>query len=259
MVGDGGGGVAAVVLYHGAQFLGVLLGERLQFETVEVAVACEVAGFVPDVGDAAAHAGAEVAAGGAQHRHTPAGHILAAVVAYAFDDGMGAAVAHTEALGGDAAEIGLAGGGAVKHHIAHQHIVLGGKTAGGRRVDDDLAAGQPLAHIVVGVPFHFEGDPRRQPRAEALPRRAVQFYPDAVLRQQPAFGDLGHPMGEHGAHHPVGVVHLPFYPHLLAAAETRRRQFNQLLIQRLLQPVFLTLRAIHLGAFINHLGGRQDA
>ena len=86
---------------------------------------CEVAVVVEHVGDAAAHAGGEVAAGPAEHDDAPAGHVLAAVVADALDDGVGAAVAHGEALAGDAAEEGLAAGRAVERDVADDDVVLG--------------------------------------------------------------------------------------------------------------------------------------
>ena len=63
---------------------------------------------IVDVGDAARHAGGEVAPGVAQHDHDAAGHVFAAVVAGAFDHRDRARVAHGEALAGDALEIGLA-------------------------------------------------------------------------------------------------------------------------------------------------------
>ena len=44
--------------------------------------------------------------------------------------------------------------------------VLGG-------IDDDLAAGEPLADVVVGVAFERQRDPARHERAEALAGRAV--------------------------------------------------------------------------------------
>ena len=84
----------------------------------------EVAGDVPDVGDAARHAGGEVAAGRAQDDGAAAGHVLAAVVADAFDHGPGAAVADTEPFGRPAAEEGLAAGRAVQHDVADQDVVF---------------------------------------------------------------------------------------------------------------------------------------
>ena len=66
---------------------------------LDVAALPEIAVRVPDVGDAAAHAGGEVAAGGAEDDDAAAGHVFAAVVADAFDHGVGAAVADGEPLG----------------------------------------------------------------------------------------------------------------------------------------------------------------
>ena len=80
---------------------------------------------IPDVGDAAAHAGGEVAAGRAEDDHTAAGHVLAAVVAHALHHRDGAGVAHAEALGRHAAEVALAAGGAVQDDVADEDVLLG--------------------------------------------------------------------------------------------------------------------------------------
>ena len=58
------------------------------------------------------------------HHDDAAGHVLAAVVARALDDGDGAGVAHREALAGDAAEIALAGDRAVEHRVADDDRAL---------------------------------------------------------------------------------------------------------------------------------------
>ena len=57
-----------------------------------------------------------------KHHHPPAGHILAAVIAHAFDHRLHAAVAHAETLAGHAADIGLAAGRAVKGHVADDDV-----------------------------------------------------------------------------------------------------------------------------------------
>jgi hypothetical protein len=66
-----------------------------------------------------------------------------------------AAVAHAEALAGHAADVGLAAGRAVEGDVADDDVVLGTKVDLRRRIDDDLAAGQPLAEVVVGVAFEL--------------------------------------------------------------------------------------------------------
>ena len=77
--------------------------EPLEVDHVDVAVERERSVGIEHVGDAAAHAGGEVAAGRPEHDHAAAGHVFAAVIADAFDDGVGAAVADRESLAGDAA------------------------------------------------------------------------------------------------------------------------------------------------------------
>ena len=85
----------------------------------------EVAVLVEHVGDAAGHAGAEVAAGRAEHDDAAAGHVFAAVIADGFDDGVHAAVAHAEALAGHAADVGFAAGRAVERDVADDDVLLG--------------------------------------------------------------------------------------------------------------------------------------
>ena len=103
----------------------IVVVELLDLDHLVVDLAVEVAVGVVDVGDAAGHAGAEVAAGVAEHDHAAAGHVLAAVVADALDDRGGARVAHAEALADDAAEEDLAAGRAVPDHVAGDDLVLG--------------------------------------------------------------------------------------------------------------------------------------
>ena len=90
--------------------------------------------LVEHVGEAARHAGGEVPAGAADDHHAPARHVLAPVVAHALHHGERAAVADREALARDAAEVGLAAGRAVEHHVADEDVLLGdeGRSRGGK-------------------------------------------------------------------------------------------------------------------------------
>ena len=160
---------------------------------------------VPDVGDAAAHAGGEVAARGAEHDDAAAGHVLAAVVADAFDDRVGAAVAHGEPLGGAAAEQGRAAGGAVQAHVADDDVFLRDERGGPRRVDDEPAAAEALADVVVGVAFELQRDALGEEGAEALAGRAGELEVDRVVGQQVDAVPLGDLVAEDGADGAVGV------------------------------------------------------
>jgi hypothetical protein len=80
---------------------------------------------VEHVGDATGHAGREVAPGGPEDHDGAAGHVLAAVVADALDDGGRAGVAHAEALADRPAQEDLTRGGAVADDVAGDDVVLG--------------------------------------------------------------------------------------------------------------------------------------
>src|SRR5207248_11570047 len=93
--------------------------DLVEAHQLQVAPALEPFVLVQHVGDAAAHAGGEVAPGPAQHDHPAAGHVLAPVVAAALDHGPGVGVAHGDALAGQPPEEGAPARGAVEHGAAH--------------------------------------------------------------------------------------------------------------------------------------------
>ena len=126
---------------------------------------------VEHVGHAAAHAGREITAGAAQHDDAAAGHVFAAVIADALDDGLRAAVANGEPLAGDAAHERVAAGGAVERDVADDDVFFRGKRGVARRTDDEASAGQSLADEVVGLAFERQCDAAGKKRAEALTRR----------------------------------------------------------------------------------------
>src|SRR5579884_86637 len=101
-------------LDHRAEdFLIVRRMHWLQLDHAHVAPLFELPVLVEDVGDPARHPGGEIAAGPAEHDDDAAGHVFAAVIPRAFDDGPHAAVSHGKTLAGRAVEIALAGGRAV--------------------------------------------------------------------------------------------------------------------------------------------------
>ena len=84
----------------------------------------EIAVDIPDVGNSARHAGREVASSGTQNHDSSARHVLATVIADAFDHGPGTAVAHAEPFGSSSAEESLTARGSVQHNVADQDILL---------------------------------------------------------------------------------------------------------------------------------------
>ena len=160
-------GVRVVALHHRAQ-LGRSSSPSGSSSTISVFT--RPLDEVQHVGDPAGHAGGEVAPGRSEHDHAPAGHVLAAVVADALDDGHRAGVADAEALADLAAQERLAGRRAVEDDVAGDDVLLGDERGVGVRADDDPPAGQALAEVVVGVADEPQRDAARQERAEATAR-----------------------------------------------------------------------------------------
>src|SRR6185295_10089725 len=160
--------VAGRVIMLPARIL--FLDHRLELHHRHVAAFLEAAVGIEHVGDAARHAGREVAARAAEHHHDAPGHVFAAMIARAFHHRDGAGVAHREALAGDAAEIALALDRAVQHRVADDDRLLGHDAGGlARRIDDDAPAREALADIVIGLAFELEGDAAHEPGAKTLP------------------------------------------------------------------------------------------
>jgi hypothetical protein len=92
-------------------------------DELPVAAPLELGQLVVDEGDAARHAGAEVAAGLAEDDRDTARHVFATVLAHALDDSGGAAVPDAEALARRAADEELAARGAVEAGVAGDHLL----------------------------------------------------------------------------------------------------------------------------------------
>src|SRR5579859_2393691 len=149
LVGAAAAGLRQVQQQQGLHQLLILRIQRTEGDELRVAAPAEGVVQVEDIGQAAGHAGREVAPGGAEHQDDPAGHILAAVVAHALDHGEGAAVADGEALAGLPRYVERPARGPVEQGIAGDRV-RGRPVAGrGRRPHDDHAAGHAFADIVV--------------------------------------------------------------------------------------------------------------
>ena len=92
-------------------------------------------------------------------------------------------VAHREALAGHAVEERLAAGGAVERHVADEDVLFRQEGGAARRIDDQPAAGEALADVVVGVAFQFQRHARWPGSAEALAGRAGELEADGVVGQ----------------------------------------------------------------------------
>ncbi len=169
----------------------------------KIAALGKVTRLIEDVSHATRHAGGKVPPRVADDQHAAARHVFAAVVANPFDNRNGAGIAHREALARHAAEIAFAGDGAVKHRIADDDGFFRNEADLLLRLHDELAAGQALADIVIGLAREFKGDAMRRPGPKALARNAIELHRDRVFRQSRMAIALGHFARKHGARRAV--------------------------------------------------------
>ena len=75
------------------------------------------------------------------------------MVADGLNNRLHAGVTDAEALASHAAEVSLAARRTVEGDVANNHVLLGAKGGAAGRVDDELAAGEAFAAVVVGIAF----------------------------------------------------------------------------------------------------------
>src|SRR5438105_8299847 len=184
----------------------LLVRHWLELDHGEVAARFEATVLVEHIGDTAGHPGREIAAGLAEDHDDAAGHVLAAMVAGALDDGDSAGITHREALPGDAAEITFALDRAIEHRIADDDRFLRHNARVGGGADDDSAAGEALADVIVGVAFELERHAARKPRAEALAGSAGEFHVDGVGRESLVPIPFRNFAGEHRPRGSIGIL-----------------------------------------------------
>src|SRR5437899_10934125 len=91
------------------------------------------------------HAGAEIQAERPEDDDDATGHVLATVLADAFDDGERTAIADGETFSGAAGDEELAGRGAIEHGVSGKNVTAPRSCKA--RSDSDGAAGKPFSDI----------------------------------------------------------------------------------------------------------------
>src|SRR5271154_588148 len=180
-------------------FLGVDFGQRDKFAMENL-----VGLGTDDISETAGHARTEIEAQRTEDQYDASGHILAAMLANAFDDGESAAVAHGKAFAGAAGDIKLAGSRAVENGISCENIAAArGRGAG---CDGNRAAGKSFANVVVGFAVELQGDPFGEEGAEALSCGARKFLSDLFYGGAAIFSAAHQFAAETGADAAVGIV-----------------------------------------------------
>ena len=206
-----------------------------------VAEGREPSARIIDIGDAARHAGREIASGVAQHDHHAAGHVFAAVVAEPLDDRDRAGIAHAEALARDTFEIGLAGDGPIEHGVADDDVRRRIARRLRRLAHDDPAARQAFSDVVVGVADQFQADATGQESSEALAGRAGEPDADGLVGQSLVAIAPGHFTRQHRADRAVEIADRIVQPHRRLALQRLGGVFDQPAIERRLQAMVLAL------------------
>src|SRR5690606_28166265 len=168
-----------------------------------------------------------------------AGHVLAGVVADAFDDGGRAGVADAEPLADDAAGEQLAGGGAVQDDVAADDLLLGREPGVGGGTEGQPPARQALADVVVGVADQPQRDAAGDERAERVAGRAGEGDVDGVVGQPAGAALPGQLVAEHGPDGPVDVADGQFELDPRAVLDRALGELDEGVVQGLLQPVVL--------------------
>src|SRR5215469_9074932 len=104
-----------------------------------------------EISEATSHTGAKVEANGAKNSRDAAGHVFATMLANTFNNG----------------------GGAVENRVPYEDIAAFGSV--GACADDDCAAGEALADVVVRFAEQFQREAGGEERAEALTCGATEF------------------------------------------------------------------------------------
>src|SRR5690242_10256465 len=129
--------------------IGIL--QLFQADQLHVAARMKITRFIQDIGNPTTHAGGKIASSLAENHDFSAGHVFATVIADGLDNGVDTGVADGKTFAGHAANIDFTSGGTVECHITDDDIVLRGKGRTLWWINDEFAAAQALAEIVVGI------------------------------------------------------------------------------------------------------------
>ena len=119
----------------------------------------------------------------------------------------------------------------------------GRKSGAFRRIDDNPAAREPFADIVVGVAFERQRDAFGQECAEALAGGTGEMEPDGILRQSRGSGAPGNFSAQHGADRAMHVADRQLQLDGGSRFQGIARVVDQLVVERLLQSMILRHQA----------------
>src|SRR5438309_1797994 len=156
---------------------------RIDFEKGHEIAVKHILGFGPrHISKAAGHAGTEIQAEWPENDGDAAGHILATVLADAFDYSKRAAVADREAFASAAGNEEVARSGAVENGVAGKNVPAPG--SGEARGDRNDPAGKSFSDVVVRFTLELECYALGKECAKALARSTMKILPNLFIPGQ---------------------------------------------------------------------------
>ena len=157
--------------------------ECFQIDHLKIAALRKVSFFVDDVCNTAAHPGGKISSRAAEDHDPTSGHVLAAVIAHAFNHSDRAAISHREPLAGDTSDKRFTGRRAIERDVADDDVIFGAEAGLPRRENHDSSTRESFCEIVVGVPFQGQAQPFRNEGAKTLAGRTRESDTNRIVGQ----------------------------------------------------------------------------
>src|SRR6266850_2145577 len=171
---------------------------------------------------------------------------------------MDSAVADRETFSRHPADVGFAAGGSVKSDVADDNVFFGDKSGSFGWMNNNFAARQAFADVIVGIAFEEESHAFGHERAEALPGAAGEINLDGIFGKTldtPASGDFA---ADNRADHAVHIANWKRGHHLLLTLDRWSADLEQHgIVQGLFEAMVLRdlAKAANIG---RHLGLIKD-
>ena len=177
----------------------------MELNCLQIAEVVEVAVWIPYIGNSSAHAGCKISSDRAENYSDSVGHVFAAVVAHAFDNGCRSRIADAESFADLSVYVDFARCGAVEECIAGYSVESRIEIRSTWRAYVDMSAGEAFANVVVGFALKGKGDAVGQKCAEALSGRSAECASGCVVGQACIALFFRYCSREHRTDRPVGV------------------------------------------------------
>ena len=182
------------------------LDELIDVDHVGVQVVLnKVTRFIVDVSHAARHTSAEVTASRAKIDHHATSHVFERVVAESFDNCFDAGITNAETFASHACDVGFTRSRSVEANVASDDVFVSYEWRGFVWANNNLAARESFAEIVISIADHGESHALRAERTERLTSRTSEVHLDRVFREASRIILAGNFRASDRSNHTVGI------------------------------------------------------